>query len=481
MDITKKETTSVIITIDKLCNMLSRNMMEDSEFIKILPVVAKICIKLHPLYHSNKVFLSLFEHVTQLLSAFKSVPVSPTSRLKLLSLLEQFESSLFKNTRFHIYLYNCTARDLPVNIRYVQSVTELPLYSKMPESIPQFQENSPDFSVLVYSGRLQKKELAHANFCFQVEEIVDSVGAMIADLKNLDYYTHDRLYLEAKLESLKRRSDIRILLAGSSYTMCGLFEEQMPLPARNVAIDAQDLYYTLKTIRTALAYNPNITHCIISFAYYFWGYDLSLSTSIYQYKRITEVNYPVFKDKHNFPGNPDDDTQIFLKSVTPLKKHLFSFEVLANQYVENAKKRFEDSHYFSYPRMDSEILKHDDITNRERAQKRAASHNKFFKYASTVQENQKLFADFLEEMNNRGVEIILYVPPVTEYYRNSINPGLISDFYACMEPLQEKYRFKLIDLFNSTYFKNDEFYDYDHLNDLGAIKLGKILVQALSL
>jgi hypothetical protein len=50
MDITKKETTSVIITIDKLCNILSRNMMEDSEFIKILPIVAKICIKLHPLY-----------------------------------------------------------------------------------------------------------------------------------------------------------------------------------------------------------------------------------------------------------------------------------------------------------------------------------------------------------------------------------------------------------------------------------------------
>ncbi|WP_025727188.1 hypothetical protein [Heyndrickxia ginsengihumi] len=485
MKITKKETVSAVIMIDKIHNVLSDNAMKDAEFVKLVPVVAKICIKLHPLYHNDVHFMALFNYVIQLLATFKSVPIVPISksmdnkRRKLLSLLEQFELLQFKDVRFHIYLYNCTIGDLPINGKYVHSITSLPSNTKIPVSILQFQESKSDFSVLIHSGQLSKNDTAYANFCFLLEEIMDSMNVVISDLKNLDYYMRDRLYLEAKLESLKKRSDIRLLLAGSSYTMCGLFEEQMPLPARNVAIDAQDLYYTLKTIRTALTYNPNITHCIISFAYYFWGYDLSLSTSIYQYKRVTEVNYPVFKDKHNFSGDPIGETQTFLTSITPLKKSLFSFETWAGQYIDIIKNNLADSHYFPYPREDSEVLKHDDVTNREKALERAESHNKFFKYTSTVKENQKLFADFLKEMNNYGIKILLYVPPVTEFYRNSINPCLISDFYACMEPLKANYHFKLIDLFNSDAFENTDFADYDHLNDLGARKLAEILVHEL--
>ena len=84
------------------------------------------------------------------------------------------------------------------------------------------------------------------------------------------------------------------------------------------------------------------------------------------------------------------------------------------------------------------VLTSDVVTNRECAQKRAASHNKFFKYSATVEEKRKLFAGFLEDMDRRGVKILLYVPPVTSYYRN-------------------------------------------HLNDYGAKKLGKMLVKELGL
>jgi hypothetical protein len=39
----------------------------------------------------------------------------------------------------------------------------------------------------------------------------------------------------------------------------------------------------------------------------------------------------------------------------------------------------------------------------------------------------------------------------------------------------------LIDLFNSDQFESGDFYDYDHLNDRGAKKLGKILGKELDI
>lgn len=492
MEIGKKETVLAVSIIDKSYKALSDKSFKYSNFAKTLPVVANICIKLHPLFNDNPCFMRLFDYVNRLLSKIISLknenaPGSTaieeikSERNKLLVLLEQFELSLLDNARFNINLYNCKSADIPLNYEYAKSVTEQSVLAQTPDSLPAQQNSAQEFSVLIYLSQLKNQKMPNADFFFQTEDIKNTLDTMASELKSIDYYTHDRLYLEAKLNSLKSRQDIRLLLAGSSYTMCGLFEDEMPIPARNVAIDAQDLYYTLKTVRTALEYNKNITHCIISFAYYFWGYDLSLSTSVYQYKRITEVNYPVFKDWHNFQSSPDAEAQNLLTSVTPLEKRIFSYEMLTEQYIKTLKNIFTDSHYFPYPRVESKVLALDDATNRENAQKRAASHNKFFKYNSTVEENRKLFADFLEDMNHLGVKILLYVPPVTSYYRNSINKQLISDFYVCMKPFQEKYDFKLVDLFNSDAFKNGDFADYDHLNDHGAKKLGKILTKEFGL
>ncbi|MED3645230.1 hypothetical protein P5F75_17930, partial [Caldifermentibacillus hisashii] len=491
MNISKTEITSVITVLDQIYSILSTDKISHVEFSGILPKLANFCIQIHPLFNKNFYFIELFNYAYKLLSDSSHAQngvedyeskseLYKNMRYKLLSNLERFEHSLIKQMHFHLYLQNCKAEDLPINNENVESLEEFSMYEELLDSTSFLKENAQDFSVLIYSGQ-QQQEVIHSDFYFHIESVMNLKNTLSANLNQLDYYKRDRIYLEAKLESLKKRQDIRLLLAGSSYTMCGLFENQMPLPSRNIAIDAQDLYYSMISVRTALDYNPNITHCILSFAYYFWGYDLSLSTSLYQYKRVTEVNYPVFKDKHNFSGVLEDRTQTFLTSITPLKKHLFSFEKLLEQQIEKLKESFEDAHYFPYPRVGSAVLKNDEQTNHQLAQKRAASHNKFFKYQSTVEENKKLFADFLEEMNSKGVQIILFVPPVTEYYRNYINPDLISNFYECMEPLKSKFQFTLIDLFNSDQFESGDFYDYDHLNDRGAKKLGKILGKELDI
>lgn len=50
-----------------------------------------------------------------------------------------------------------------------------------------------------------------------------------------------------------------------------------------------------------------------------------------------------------------------------------------------------------------------------------------------------------------------------------------------MNPLIKKYNFDFIDLFDSKEFTDEDFYDYDHLNDYGAKKLAEVIVSRLSL
>ncbi|MFS0688506.1 hypothetical protein AB1K89_04525 [Sporosarcina sp. 179-K 8C2 HS] len=473
MEINKSEKVSIIKLLDKLYVLFSRKNKTELEFINQLPIVVNILEKIHPIFRSNDLFVPFFNYTYNLMSNQSSINAADEKIKKFLLLLEKFELSLIGNTNFDVFLNKgLSKKNIPFNTKYVDKIIDVS--SQTEEDY----ERGHNFSVLISSNQLDRQETSY-DFILDLEKISDLLNLIADGINSIDYYMYDKLYLEAKLESLKKRQDIQILLAGSSYTMCGLFEKQMPLPARNVAIDAQDLYYTLKTIRTALDYNNDIKYCIISFAYYFWGYDLSLSTSTYQYRRITEVNYPIFKDKRNFPGIPDEDIVSLLKSATPLEKKILSLDFIEKNYLSKIKERLQNSNYYPYERIDSEVIKNDESTNEKNAEKRASSHNKFFKYKETVKENHKLFSDFLSEMNSKDIKIILFVPPVTVYYRKFISPAIVDDFYKYMKQLQKQYDFKLVDLFNSDVFKEADFADYDHLNDLGAKKLGDILIKEL--
>lgn len=270
------------------------------------------------------------------------------------------------------------------------------------------------------------------------------------------------------MPNLKENRDIELILAGSSYTMCGLLESEMAVSSRNVAVDAQDLYYAIKTIEKSLEINPNIKYSVLSFGYYLWGYDLSLSNSPYQLNRVKKVNYPVFKDSHNLHLAIDDEYIETLFSMSLLLKEIFLYEKYHQEQVEIFKKGLEDSDYFKHPRTKSTLINLTEEENLSKAKMRASSHNKFFGYQKTVEENLQVFESFLAYMKRKNIQLLVYSPPVTSYYREFISKDLINEFYKLMNPLIEKYAFKYIDFFDSPKFTTEDFYDYDHLNYYGA-------------
>ncbi|MFI3324514.1 MAG: hypothetical protein SNG59_08020 [Rikenellaceae bacterium] len=66
-------------------------------------------------------------------------------------------------------------------------------------------------------------------------------------------------------------------------------------------------------------------------------------------------------------------------------------------------------------------------------------------------------------------------------YRKKMNQTQINDVYSTLKRLNERYEFNFYDFFNDERFVADDFFDTDHLSNIGAEKFSRILADTLAL
>jgi len=113
-------------------------------------------------------------------------------------------------------------------------------------------------------------------------------------------------------------------------------------------------------------------------------------------------------------------------------------------------------------------------------QKRAGLHNKFLVYENTRIENEKIFDEFIGLLIEKDIEPIIVIFPFTKYYKNTFKNEFKDIFYKYINEVNEHRKIRIVDLYNSNAFSDNDFVDADHLNELGAIKITKILSEILS-
>lgn len=475
MKLKKIDLLSSISLIEQLYKGLIKEFLTQAEFLHFTSIIVKTCNSLRAYYQDEPSFQELLDYTSHLLRDQKDVHLIRHKRNKVLSLLKNFSLSMMNTIDVNLYLCDCSINDIPLDISRMNSV------KKISRNAPNYIAADPEISVLVYDDRKKGSIDIKADITFSLTSLLQTQEHFTKTLFDIEYFTYTRLFLESKLNSLKERQDIELLLVGSSYTMYGLFENQMPIAARNVAVDAQDIYYSVQTVRKALAYNPNIKHIVFSFAYYLWGTDISLSNSDEHQPRIREINYPIFKDKHHFKGEIDEITNVFLTRVTPFQEFLLPFNEWSEQKSAFVSNSLKDANYALLPRNTSKAAERDEQTNLQEAKQTVIKHEKTIEYETTIQENLQIFSDFLQEMNEKNINVLVFVPPMSNHYQQCFNPDLITSYYKLMDPLKVKYDFKLLDLYDDETFKDGDFFDYDHLNDQGAEKLSTIISNELDL
>lgn len=327
-----------------------------------------------------------------------------------------------------------------------------------------------------------------ANKALNAMDIVistDDVVQRAAFCFPLDNFDYDRLYLSGKLNCLsENRKNVTIALSGSSYAMVGLKEDMMPSPAVNLAVNAQDPYYTFCSLDNARAACSKIDTFVIVGGYYFWHTDMSDKPSDYYLSVLRRVNYPVFRDYHNYNGESVDT--IRHAQSDPLLEKLFDLRRLREKTNNNMSVQLAYMPYFNNEinrrpangMLGFAFREQSDAINNRAAQARANGHNGNFN-TKHLEENIALFYDFMSRASRDGIKVIVLIPPVTRFYRPFVLPELQQTTLDSLRRVKNEFDFMVVDLIDSPDFDEYDFQDYDHLNEQGAQKLSSYVANQI--
>ena len=322
-----------------------------------------------------------------------------------------------------------------------------------------------DIADLIYTNESIKKR---AYFCYPI-----------------DLFDYDRLYLSSRFQRLADNPNVSIVLGGSSYAMVGLIENLMPSNAVNLAVNAQDPYYTFLSVKTAKRFCKEICVAVITGGYYFWHIDMSDNPSDYHRSVITRVNFPVFSDFHNYKGEAVEPMK--RAHTDPLLEKIFDFRLICDQRNRKLCTRLKHLSYYNEEinkrpvngMLNFSFNSQTDTINDKAAKARTDAHNGNFNL-DRLNANMNLLYEFLVNMNVEQVRVIVLFPPVTEYYRRHISTRLKDTTIYNLKKIQDMIYFSILDLTDSSDYDNSDFQDYDHLSDKGAEKLSTLIAACIS-
>ena len=96
-------------------------------------------------------------------------------------------------------------------------------------------------------------------------------------------------------------------------------------------------------------------------------------------------------------------------------------------------------------------------------------------YPLTVEENKKIFKNYLDMLYTNDIKPIIIISPQTKLYQKNISIPIRDQFYEIIDEFQKEYDFQFLDYFYSDDFIDSDFYDVSHLNNKGSIKWTNLL------
>ena len=108
--------------------------------------------------------------------------------------------------------------------------------------------------------------------------------------------------------------------------------------------------------------------------------------------------------------------------------------------------------------------------------KKAAQRHSASQYQNTFDENVAVLNDLEQWCSERNVRLVLFTPPAFESYQQHLDKKQLN---ATVEIAQKKAlaneNCTYLNLLNDTRFKAKDYYDADHLSEIGAKKLSLLI------
>lgn len=464
--------------LECIISLLEKEYVNLDMLIDIINTLADFIQYNNNYYSSVDTFKELADLVVNIIEKFncqsKYESISEYDiRGELKSLLYSLKREILSDFKIKIYFYgrdkyNILNKSLNKNITIIEDINEFKISHNL--------EQEREINVLIVSEETVDDDLY---FKLYFNDIIyyDKLMNHIFNISEKIYYNnYDYNYLLKSLEKSKSK-DIETIVVGNSYPLTGIDIKLLNSNSVSLSLSSQDLYYSYKLAQVAISNNKNIKRCIIGAGYYLVNHDLSKSKSEYSVNMVKNVYYPILKDKHN--SNKVDIIEI-LNIEKILNDYVIRY-ILNLQFLDYHFKDLiyrDNNGYFNenFTRESNSILGGEKLSNISEEEKfrlgeyRANQHNKLSKYKETTDEYNYIFNEFISFLEENNIEPIIVVFPSTKYYSKFLDKNYEKEFYKIVDRIKE--RTKIIDFSKQDrLFIEDDFIDFDHMSEAGAIKI----------
>ncbi len=265
-----------------------------------------------------------------------------------------------------------------------------------------------------------------------------------------------------KKSYLDSNSDqIETLILGSSHSFYGVNPAFISDKTFNSAYISQSLNYDFEILKKYNDRMKNLKTVIVPISYFSFALSLDNgeeSWRVKNYEMYFDINRSkAVKDHSEILGNRLKVSTMKAASAYVLKKSLISCSKLG----WGTAFRSENA-------VDLEIS----------GKRSAKRHTKEDTAAYAL--NRKALVDLVTFCDQRNIEVLLFTAPAYVSYRSELNQSQLTHSISTAKEMALNFdNCEYLNLFESEQFVKEDYYDADHMNEIGAKKLTEILARSM--
>ena len=263
-----------------------------------------------------------------------------------------------------------------------------------------------------------------------------------------------------KYEWMQRNAeDVEVLVFGSSHTFYGIrpeFFDRKAFSLANVSQGNRQDYFLLKYWADRYKQLKTI---IVPISFYSWfGHGLEYGSESYRCRY-----YKIYMDCDLY-----SDWSLYNLELSDMRTALGKL----GKYFSKDDDFGYDKYGWgnTYKLAKKKMTKWNDGTEAEAAVKRHTA--KSWDYIEANYERMSEMAEFCKSHN---VQLVFITTPCWHSYYDNLNKEQLSKMYELTHRFQKEFDVPYFDYLKDPRFTADDFYDSNHLSDIGAIKFTKIL------
>ena len=297
-------------------------------------------------------------------------------------------------------------------------------------------------------------------FCFLLPIILAGVCMEIL-LRNIP---NDYLYKKEHLD--KHSNEIETLILGSSHAFYGFDPIYFSSKTFNASHVSQTLDYDFEIFKKYQDNFNSLKTLIVPISYASLWEKLENTTESWRVK-----NYSLYY-KINISKSIVNNTELFSNNLKTNIRRVYHF------YVKNEKNISCSSLGWGtdYKSINSADL----IETGKTAAERHTEENINAKESSKVfNDNIAILNSLVESCKKQNIRIIFITPPAYKTYIENLNKEQKTKTIETMTNFANRNNCEYLNLLEDSSFVSDDFFDADHLNEIGAKKLSMLLMEKI--